>query len=1092
MNVNLLQRLIPRFKKATRLELTKKTLSVIIYCVLMGFNASATSATTAVAAVEFKQQQVQVTGAVTDVQGTPLPGVSVKLKGTNVGAGTDMQGRYSLKVPANGTLVFTYIGFASQEIKIGGRTSIDVKLKESSNELDAVVVVGFGRQKKANLTGSVSTIDSKALAARPVANVSQALQGAMPGLNIQTTGLGGELNQGLSLNIRGAGSIGKGSTASPLVLIDGMEGDLNSLNVQDIESITTLKDAASSSIYGSRAPFGVILVTTKRGKSGKATINYNNNLRWNSPIGLPEMLDSRSFAEYYNEAALNGGQGAVFSSEMIKKIEQFKNGEINYATEPNKQTGKYEYYTGSFGNTDWFKEQWKSNSFSNDHSLSMSGGSENIQYYASGAFLDQGGILRHGGDNLKRYNLSGRINATLTKHVKFNYSTRYSREDYQRPTHMIGIFYHNIARRWPTVPAKDPNGHWSEASEIAQLEDGGRSNDQRDINYQQGQLQISPLKGWNIFAEGNLRVTNTNNHSDMRPAYYYDKNQNPDLLSVGYENPPGRTNVYEYNYKNNFFSTNIYTDYEFDVNRDHHFKVLGGFNSDWENYQTIGASRDGLIVPDVPTINTGTTESKATEGEKQHWATAGFFGRLNYNYKGRYLLEANGRYDGSSRFLKDKRWNFFPSVSVGWNVSQESFWPLQDQIDQFKLRASYGELGNQNTRDLYPFYSKQPFSANRGSWLLGENKPNTSNAPGLVSDLLTWERVTSWNVGFDLSALRSRLTINLDYFNRNTFDMVGPAPELPAILGTDVPLINNADMKSYGFELEAKWQDRVGAFGYSVRGVLSDDQQKITRYPNPTGSLSKWYDNQKMGDIWGYTTLGIAKTQAEMDAHLEKVSQSDLGSNWTSGDIMYADLNGDGKINSGGSLLSNHGDLSIIGNSTPRYRFSLDLGADFKGFDLRVFLQGIGKRDFMAGGPYFWGANGGMWQSAGFKHHMDYFRDENSPSVKSGFNQPNTNAFYPRPYFSGADKNQKTQTRYLQNASYMRLKNLQIGYSLPKPLLAKIGVGNMRVYVSGDNLATFTDMIKIFDPESVGLGGWSDGKTYPLSRVYSLGLNVNF
>lgn len=1036
-------------------------------------------------------QATAVQGKVIGTRGEALPGVTVVLKGTSTGTTTGVDGSFSLNVPnGTGTLVFSYIGYVAQEVSVDGKTSINITLQEDTKALDEVVVVGYGEQKKANLTGSVSTVSSEVLESRPVQNVGQALQGVMPGLNLQTTGLGGELNQPLNFNIRGAGTIGN-TSSSPLVLIDGMEGNLNAINPQDIESVTVLKDAAASSIYGSRAPFGVILVTTKSGKAGKNRVSYSNNFRISDPMGLPTMMDSYTFAMYFNEAAANGGESPKFSQEVLDRIQQYQRGEIDYATVPNANGDRYEYYTGSHGNTDWFKEQYKDNSFSQEHNVSLNGGTENMQYYVSGGYLDQGGLTRHGGDEFQRYSFSGKIDAKISELAKFNYSARYVRQDFTKATHLTDLFYHNVARRWPTVPVTDPNGHWSDPSEIAQLREGGRLNTQEDWLYQQAQLTLTPAKGWNIIANGNYRIRNYNNHNDVLPAYGYDVAGEAYAIPVGW-NSAGYTYVYEYALKEDYFSSNIYSDYSFSFNDSHNFKVLGGFNSELTKYRDLGGSRTGLITPLLPTINTATNDSRATAGGYQHWAIAGFFGRLNYNFKERYLLELNGRYDGSSRFIRDKRWNFFPSVSAGWNVANEDFWTFDHLIQTFKIRGSYGELGNQQTNNWYPFYTLQPVSVGTGGWLLNGQKPNTAGAPGIVSTLLTWERVTSWNAGFDVALLNNRLNVNFDYFQRKTFDMVGPAPELPVILGTGVPQINNTDMESKGFEIEASWQDNIGEFNYGVRAVLADDYQVVTKYPNVTGNISQYYNGRKFGEIWGYTTVGIAKTQAEMDAHLEKVDQSSMGSNWGPGDIMYADLNGDGKINGGAGTLDDPGDRSIIGNSAMRYRYSLDLTGDWKGFDVRVFFQGVGKRDYMPNGPYFWGVNGGMWQSAGFMEHMDFFRDENSPMVQAGVAGVNLDSYFPAPDFGYGGKNQQTQTRYLQNGAYLRLKNVQLGYSLPASLTSKIGVDRVRLYVSGENLLTFTDMIDIFDPESVGLNGWNDGKTYPYARVLSFGLNLNF
>lgn len=1039
----------------------------------------------------FSARAQTVTGTVTSAQDNgAIPGVSVLIKGTTVGTTTDGDGRYTLSVSGNenGVLSFSFIGFETQEITLQGQSVIDVSLVEDITALDEVVIVGFGEQKKANLTGAVTSIDAEALRSRPLQNTAQMLQGVMPGLNIQSGGLGGELNGGLSINIRGTGTIGQGSSASPLILVDGVEANINSLNPQDIESITVLKDAAASAVYGSRASFGVVLITTKKGSAGKPAVNYNNNFRFTSPLGLPDMMDSHTFARYFNEAAINSGQSPVFSQEVLDRIVQYQNGEIDYGTVPSGN--KYAYYSGSHADTDWFKEQYKSAAFSHDHNLSVSGGSDKVTYYASTNYLDQAGLSRHAGDHFNRYSLTGKINAAISDRVSFNLTNRFIREDYTKATHQGDLFYHNIARRWPTVPVKDPNGYYTDPSEIVQLRDGGRTNDQTDQIFMQGQLVINPMDKWNIYIGGNYRVSNRNYHSDVLPAFGHDINGDPYPLSV-YWNSAGYTSVYEFNNKNDYYSSNIYSDYEFDLNESHNFKLMAGFNSELNKYRTIGASKNELISPSIPTLNTAIGENASVSGEYQHWATAGFFGRINYNFKERYLLELNGRYDGTSRFLREQRWNFFPSVSAGWNVANEEFWNWDNIVQQFKLRASYGELGNQGTNNWYPFYQSMPIGTNNGNWLLNGEKTNTAYAPGLISTLMTWERVTSWNFGVDLALADHKLNINLDYFDRRTLDMVGPAPELPVILGTSVPMLNNADMRSYGFELEIGWRDNVGDFNYNIRGVLSDDQQQITRYPNETNNISNWYEGRMMGDIWGYRTVGIAKTDEEMIQHLSTADQTALGSNWQAGDIMYADLNGDGEINGGSGVLEDTGDRTILGNSTLRFRYGLDLSGSYGNFDVRIFLQGVGKRDWMPNGPYFWGANGGQWQSAGFVEHLDFFRDEESPMVQAGVADVNLDPYYPRPYFS-TGKNQNTQSRYVQSAAYLRVKNVQLGYTLPTDVSSAVGLSGVRFYVSGENLATFSKLSKVFDPESVGLGGWNDGKTYPYSMVLSFGVNVNF
>ena len=502
-------------------------------------------------------------------------------------------------------------------------------------------------------------------------------------------------------------------------------------------------------------------------------------------------------------------------------------------------------------------------------------------------------------------------------------------------------------------------------------------------------------------------------------------------------------------------------------------------------YDSTSGQGDKLISAETPYLGQTTSEQKVSGGRAEN-SVAGFFGRINYNYEDRYMVELNGRYDGSSRFIDDKRWGFFPSFSAGWNIAREEFFgDLADIFSTLKVRGSWGQLGNTNTNDAwYPFYQTMPTSTANGSWLVGGTKPNLAGLPGIVSSLKTWETIESWDVGLDWSLLSNRLTGSFDYFTRYTYDMIGPAPELPSVLGAAAPKINNSDMKSYGFEVELSWRDRIRDFSYGVRFVLSDAQQEIMNYPNESKTLaSGHYGGKKLNEIWGYTTVGIAQTQAEMDAHLVNNKPS-WGSSWSAGDIMYADLNGDGVINNGANTVDNRGDMRVIGNSTPRYNFGLTLDAAWKGIDFSVFFQGIGKRDYWLDGPYFWGANGGMWQSAGFTEHWDFWRGEDDALGA------NLNAYYPRASFNGG-KNQYRQTRYLQNAAYIRMKNLQIGYTLPKQWSSKAGMSSVRVYLSGDNLLTISDITGVFDPETLG-GDWGDGKLYPLSRTISVGLNVNF
>ena len=1041
------------------------------------------------------QQQSVCKGTVVDNNGDPVVGASVFVvsNGQKKGSVTDLDGKFEIAGVASGSsLTISYVGYKTQQVTWSGK-DLKVTLQENSEMLENVVVVGYGTQKKVNLTGAVSVVNSKQLESRPVTSVAQALQGEVPGLNFSVGNSGGSLNSRMSMNIRGIGTIGSGSNAAPLVLIDGSEGDLYSISPNDIESISVLKDASSSAIYGSRAAFGVILVTTKSGKDSRMNVSYNGNVRFSTATQIPEMPNSYDFARYWNDAAANSGAGSVpFSQDMLEKIKNHINGtprpgeEATTTWQGTAANEPWSMYNGSWDNTNWFKEMYRSAVPSTEHNVSLSGGGSKVNYYLSGAVLSQQGLIRHGKDKLKRYNFSGKITANLKDWFTVTYNTKWVREDYSRPSYMTGLFFHNIARRWPTNPVFDPNGHYVHGNEILQMENGGLDATQNDKLYQQLALEFRPIKGWKIRLEGNYNTVNYHNHWDVLPIYYYDPDQHPVAAAWSGEYAAGKSNVGESMSKNNYYNGRFFTEYAFTLNDKHDFKFLAGLDMESNIYTSLGAARADLISPLVPSLNNATHKDVRPSFSNTQWATMGAFGRINYAYDSRYLAEFSIRRDGSSRFIGDKTWSTFPSLALGWNIANEDFFkPLTKTVNTLKLRATYGALGNTNITALYPWFLTQPASASASSWLVNGERVNISNMPGLVSPNLTWESVRSWNIGLDFGMFNNRLQGTFDYFVRTTKDMVGPAPVKPSILGATQPAENNSDMRSNGWDLEVRWRDRIGQLGYGIKLVLSDDFQTITRYYNPNRLLSQWSEGKRMGDIYGYLVEGIAQTNEQMNEWLAN-NKPAWGSNWAAGDVMYKDLNGDKKVNSGKSTYDDMGDLTKIGNSLPRYRFGITLDANWKGFDFLIFMQGVGKRDFWDASPYSVGANTGMWQAAAFKDHLDYWRPETDTNLG-----PNTNAFYPRPLFGAGGKNFYTSDRYLQNAAYMRIKNIQLGYTLPAAVASKIGASRIRFYFSAENLATFTKMNKIFDPEATG-GDWGPGKLYPLQRTISFGLNLNF
>ncbi|MDP4206979.1 MAG: TonB-dependent receptor, partial [Bacteroidota bacterium] len=882
------------------------------------------------AAVSQGQQEKGIKGKVTNAQGDPLAGVTVAVKGTTNGTVTDINGEYTLaNTPEKGSLLFSFVGMKTKEVAIQGKSSINVSLEESAFGLQEVVAVGFGKMKKVNLTGAVASVNSKELESRPVQNATQMLQGIVPGLNI--TQNNGSLESRPTINVRGIATIGQGSTGTPLILIDGMEGDINALNPQDIENISVLKDVSSSSIYGSRAPFGVILVTTKKGKEGKTVINYNNTMRWNAPIGMPQMMDSYEFATFFNEASVNSGWGKFFSDERMQRIKDYRDGKIKTSTIPNSSSPNYwaDGYGDGNANVDWYKAIYRPSAFSQEHNMSASGGNEKTQYYVSGNYLGMNGLMQFNRDLYDRYTSTVKVSSKITDYATLSVNNRWIREDYGRPSALTGGLYQDLARQgWPTSPLYDPNGYLlSSPSPALGLRDGGRDKTQNDWLYQQVQLTLEPIKGWKTFGELNYRTHNTFRHWDTQKTYNHDVNGNPYVYN-------SYTDVYEYGYRENYINTNLYSEYATQIGNGHNVKFLLGHQSEFGKYRDLSADRQGIMVASLPVENltsgtdyNGKIVAPTVSGQYQSWSTEGYFGRVNYDYKGKYLLEGNLRYDGTSRYRSYMRWKWFPSVSAGWNVAREEFFkPFTDVVDNLKLRVSYGDLGNQNTSGWYPTYLTMPVGTANGSWLVNGAKPNTSSAPGIVSQAMTWERIKNWNVGTDLTMFNNKLSLTADYFVRKTLDMTGPAPELPQILGTGVPSANNTDLKTYGFELSVGWNDRLAnGLGYSVRFNLSDSQTKILSYPNPTGTLDLYRTGQLTGEIWGYETIGIAKTKAEMDAHLATLpngGQDAFGTQWEAGDIMYKDLNKDGKIDWGAWTAKDHGDAKIIGNSTPRFPFS--------------------------------------------------------------------------------------------------------------------------------------------------------------------------
>ncbi len=1059
-----------------------------------------------------QQRQDAVVGVVSDRHG-PVVGAAVLVRGTTNGAVTDADGRFSLDGVRRGdVLVVSFIGYVSQEVAYDGQASIDVTLVDEAQEMGEVVVVGYGTQRRANLTGAVEQVGGDVLESRPISNIGQGLQGVIPNLNV-TPG-GGAPGQAASYNVRGTTSLNGGG---PLVLVDNVQMDANLVNPDDVASITVLKDAASAAIYGARAAYGVILITTKQGrKDSRPRVSLNASGYWQSPAVRVSNVSSMEYLTMIDIAYQNsGGSGHLFDSRIYDYAERYANGTFPYAEffveDSNLSLNQWQYV----GNTDWFKELYKT-SFSQVYNLSMSGGSERITYYASVGFNDQGGMLRAGDDFYRKFNANVNVSADVTRWLNVSGKVMHTYTKERHPlggtTSMNATAYSGLsaysgqlkndlsplmpvrhthtgrlARQEGAAPIDDAAlgivtqgnyvyvdegvhyfaGQGSYTNPVAIQEQGGNGNYKTNDLWLTGAARVTPVEGLAVNADYTFNFYNRGTKQHVMNFYDY----RAVAGAEGYYPWTNPSSVTLTNAEDYYTALNAYAEYQKTVDDTHSFKILVGYNQEYKHTKSFWVGRRDLIVNSMPVLTLATGDRNQDYSES-HWAVQGAFARVNYDFAQRYLLELNGRYDGSSKFPSGDRFAFFPSVSAGWRISEEGFFDgARDGglFSNLKVRASYGSLGNQNVSGNFPYLASYGVSASYGM-LLGGEKPVAISAPGLVSGSLTWEKVTQVDVGLDATMLDDRLNVSFDWYRRDTRDMLTAGQSLPAVLGTGVPVENAADLKTVGWELTLGWNDRFdNGLSYHVKGVLSDYQSEITKFTNDAGLISSNYVGKKIGEIWGYTSNGLFQSQQEVSAH---ASQAQVwGGSWGPGDVKYEDLNGDGVIGYGNNTLQDHGDLSVIGNDTPRFSYGVTAGLEWKGVDFEMFWQGIGKRDFMPSGSAFWGFTS-RWDTP-LKPALDYW----TPS--------NTGAYFPRPGWQNSG-NRQTSTRYLQSAAYCRLKNVVLGYTFPFEGLRKAGVDRLRVYVQGENLLTMTKLIESYDPETI------NNMTYPIARKVSVGLNLTF
>ncbi|AKP52683.1 SusC/RagA family TonB-linked outer membrane protein [Cyclobacterium amurskyense] len=1026
---------------------------------------------------------VTITGVVTDENGMPIPGVTVSVPGTSIGTATDLDGKYTLTVAENASVIFSFIGFESQTVNVANRSTINITLKEDTQSLDEVVVVGYGTQEKVNLTGAVGVATSERLQNRPIANVGEGLQGVIPNLNIAPRN--GDPSQSPSFNIRGYQSINGGS---PLILVDNVPMDINRINPNDIESISVLKDAAAAAVYGARAAFGVVLVTTKSGKEGKVRVSLNSQYSLGKPIfNMDPVTDPYEFVQARNLANIRTNGVPSYDQDMIDGTKRWSENPI-----PENEWGVANGSLRFYGFNNYTEKIMTDFAPSQQHDLSISGGSENSKYFVSIGHLNKDGYLNSDrNENFKRYNILMKAEFKVTDWLTLDEKIVVNSQQSDKPYfYNWDVNINTLARVNPIMPITFPDlpyyvtegdrdtyapyigKYFGGTNFFPYLEDGGRSTwTNNDIWLTQG-VTLNPVEGLTIKSNFSYNFFHRSEQDVASKIEIVDTNLlAAGLISNGFS---GNDFINEESRYNQYYVFNAFADYKFQLPEVHSLTAMVGFNQEWGQNKFIRAQANTLLTPLITDLN-ATTGLQQTFGSSSHVSLRGAFYRVNYIFDERFLLEANGRYDGTSRFPSDSRFGFFPSFSAGYRISNENWMAsTKSWMDELKIRGSYGTLGNQLLGSNYYPYIPTLGTGQSGFMLSAGQRTPYVSAAGLVSPTLTWETVVSQNIGVDFTLFGGKIDASFDVYSRETKDML-MRRDYPSILGTGAPQSNAADLKTTGWELAVTWKDRVkDELFYDVTLALSDWTAEITKFENPEGVINQYYVGQKLGEIWGYETVGIFQSQEEVD---NAPDQSRLGANWRAGDIQYADLNGDGIISTGNGTLSDPGDRKIIGNDTPRLSFGLNNNLQWKNFTLNLFFQGIWKRDH-------WPTSGNWTWFFPFNagHVEKYF-------ITDSWSEDNRDAYFAAPHISTNDKkNIQTQSRFLQNAGYIRLKNANLGYNLPQNWMETIGFQNANIYFSGMNLWEYSPIRKPLDPETIYAGAIE----YPMQRVYTLGARITF
>lgn len=957
--------------------------------------------------------------------GEPVIGATVLVKGVSTGTATDMDGNFTLNVASKAVLVVSSIGYETQEVPVNGRTLINVVLKSDVVALKDVVVVGYGVQKKVNLTGAVSSLSTDELEGKPIANVLEAMQGTTPGLVIQQgTSTPGSVP---SINIRGLNTM---NNNDPLVIIDGIEGSLANLNPADIEQVSILKDASSTAIYGSRASNGVVLVTTKKGKAGKVEISYDFMYGVQQPTSLPKIADSWVYAELYNEAAVNSGRAAKFTPEQIA---QYRNGGPN---------------------VNWVKELYNRNSPQSSHSVSMTGGNDQLSYMASLGYLDQSSMFKGPDYGYKRYNARLNVSHKVTNNFTLNLTSQFARNDIKEHAYWTEWIIEQANRMPPIYPIKNEDGSYnypagSNSNGLQRLEEGGYRQNVNDELLGTIQAEWEVYKGLKLIGSAGGRVWNNKLHENRKAFEGTGDSENK---------------LTEQFYRSKNITTNLMVTYNTKIGKHSIGGLLGyayeGFSE--KQFSTSRLTEDSkydIFVGDL------SGDKVSNTGSASDWAIYSGFARATYNYDEKYLLEFNIRNDYSSYFAKGNRSGVFPSFSAGWRISEEKFWSvLKPYVPSLKIRGSWGLVGN-NRIGAYQYM--QTVSVKNGI-SFGDKLAQTAEFASANPDL-KWETTRMANIGFELGLLNNDLNITFDCFNNRTKDILVNLP-VPGLFGNGAPIQNAGKVETRGWELSVNYRLKTGPVVHNFAGNISDSFNEVidTRGTEIIGGSDVQTiikEGYPLYSYYAYRSDGFFQNEEECQKgpHLEGITPKP-------GDIRYLDKNGDG-------VIKPDDDRFIVGNDFPRYTFGFTYGLEYKGFDFSMMWQGVGKRN-----KWMRGESVEAFHNNNEGPVMDFHQDRWTPN--------NPDATYPRLTMGAESANNAAKSDFwIQDAKYLRLKNAQIGYTFPQQWMKKLYVKNLRIFASVQNPLTFTKMKGGWDPEYTGDGS---GRAYPVARVYSFGLNVKF